>query len=85
MTGGADTIHAPASLKCRTILNPCKGGICKTIYSRVGRLSWENYLGRLEHGGWDCQMTSILEVYEEDTPNEPNAGRNGADAESTIL
>ena len=58
---------------------------CKTIYSRIGRLSWENYLGRLEHGGWDCQMTSILEVYEEDTPNEPNAGRNGADAESTIL
>lgn len=40
-------------------------GCHKTIYSRMGRLSWENFLGRLEHGGWDCQMTSIVEVYEE--------------------
>jgi len=26
----------------------------------------ENYLGRMEHGGWDCQMTSILEIYGRD-------------------
>ena len=41
------------------------GGACKTIFARLGRLSWENYLGRLEHGGRDCQMTSILEIYED--------------------
>lgn len=40
-------------------------GCHKTIYSRMGRLSWENYLGRIEHGGWDCQMTSIMEVYDD--------------------
>lgn len=45
-------------------INTTEGGCHKTIYSRMGRLSWENYLGRLEHGGWDCQMTSILEIYE---------------------
>lgn len=45
-------------------LNATKDGCHKTIYSRMGRLSWENFLGRIEHGGWDCQMTSILEVYE---------------------
>jgi len=42
-------------------------GCHKTIYSRMGRLSWENYLGRIEHGGWDCQMTSIMEVYDDDS------------------
>lgn len=47
-------------------LNTTSDGCCKTIFTRIGRLSWENFLGRLEHGGWDCQMTSILEVYEED-------------------
>jgi len=31
----------------------------------MGRLSWENFLGRMEHGGWDTQMTSILEIYED--------------------
>lgn len=41
------------------------GGVCKTLTTRDGRLGWENYLGRLEHGGWDCQMTSILEIYED--------------------
>lgn len=46
-------------------LNTTSGDCHKTIYSRMGRLSWENYLGRLEHGGWDCQMTSILEIYED--------------------
>lgn len=46
-------------------MNTDRDGCCKTIFSRLGRLSWENYLGRMEHGGWDCQMTSILEVYEE--------------------
>ena len=40
-------------------------GCSKCIYSRMGRLSWENYLGRMEHGGWDCQMTSIMEVYDD--------------------
>ena len=39
-------------------------GCSKCIYARLGRLSWENYLGRLEHGGWDTQMTSIMEVEE---------------------
>ena len=48
------------------------GGVCKCIYARLGRLSWENYLGRLEHGGWDCQMTSIMEVYEEQTIDADN-------------
>lgn len=37
-------------------------GCCKCIYTRMGRLSWENFLGRLEHGGWDTQMTSIMEI-----------------------
>lgn len=46
-------------------INTDVDGCCKTLYARVGRLSWENYLGRLEHGGWDCQMTSILEIYGE--------------------
>ena len=45
-------------------MNTDRDGCCKTIYGRLGRLSWENYLGRMEHGGWDCQMTSILEIYE---------------------
>ena len=38
-------------------------GLCKTIYGRMGRLSWENYLGRLEHGGWESFMTCILEIW----------------------
>lgn len=42
-------------------------GVCKCLFTRIGRLSWENYLGRLEHGGWDTQMTSIMEVYEEES------------------
>lgn len=42
-------------------------GACKTITTRQGRLSWENYLGRLEHGGWDSMMTCIMEVYETDS------------------
>lgn len=40
-------------------------GSCKTIFARYGRLGLENFLGRLEHGGWDVQMTSILELYED--------------------
>lgn len=48
----------------RIVLNGIDG-CCKCIYSRMGRLSWENFLGRLEHGGWDTQMTSILEIYGE--------------------
>lgn len=47
-------------------INTTTDGCHKTIYSRVGRLGWENYLGRFEHGGWDCQMTSILEIYDDD-------------------
>ena len=45
-------------------INTDKDGVCKTITTRQGRLSVENYLGRMEHGGWDCQMTAILEIYE---------------------
>ena len=45
-------------------MNTDKDGNCKTIFTRYGRLSWENFLGRLEHGGWDCQMTCVAEVYE---------------------
>lgn len=41
-------------------------GCCKTIFTRVGRLSWENLLGRLEHGGWDTQFTSILVLLEDE-------------------
>ena len=48
-------------------------GCCKCIYARMGRLSWENYLGRMEHGGWDCQMTSILEIYETDGDTDKGA------------
>jgi len=44
-------------------INTTADGCCKTIYTRLGRLSWENYLGRLQGGGWDCQMTSILEIW----------------------
>ena len=59
-------------------------GCHKTIYSRMGRLSWENYLGRIEHGGWDCQMTSIMEVYEERiwAIEKPGRERDGGEAES---
>ena len=63
MTGGAAITLAPGFLRSRTILNTCLDGTCKTIYSRMGRLSWENFLGRIENGGWDCQMTSVLEVW----------------------
>lgn len=48
----------------RVPINTTEDGCHKTIYSRMGRLSWENFLGRMEHGGWDCQMTSIMEIYE---------------------
>lgn len=47
-------------------INTDSDGACKCITTRQGRLSWENYLGRLEHGGWDCQMTSILEIYDDE-------------------
>lgn len=43
------------------------GGVCKCIYARYGKLSWENFLGRLEHGGWDCQMTCVMEINDEET------------------
>ena len=43
-----------------------RGGACKCLFARLGRMGWENFLGRLEHGGWDTQMTSIMEVYEKD-------------------
>ena len=32
-------------------INTTVDGCCKTIYARLGRLSWENYLGRLQGGG----------------------------------
>ena len=41
-------------------------GCCKCICARMGRLGWENFLGRLEHGGWDTQMTSIMEIEDGD-------------------
>lgn len=63
MTGGAGITRVRECWKSRKILNSCQDGNCKTIYGRMGRLSWENYLGRLEHGGWDCQMTCILEIW----------------------
>lgn len=50
-------------------INTTIDGCHKTIYSRIGRLSWENFLGRLEHGGWDSQMTSILEIYDDECAN----------------
>lgn len=37
-------------------------GCCKCLVTRMGRLSWENFLGRLEHGGWDSKMTSVMEI-----------------------
>ena len=49
-------------------INTDADGCCKCIYARMGRLSWENFLGRLEHGGWDSQMTCIMEyTYEADS------------------
>jgi hypothetical protein len=51
----------------RVPINTDKDGCHKTIYSRIGRLSWENFLGLLEHGGWDSQMTCLLEIYPEET------------------
>lgn len=64
MTGGVDITPAPGFWRLsRKVLNACADGTCKTIFTRLGRLSWENFLGRLEHGGWDCQMTSVLEVW----------------------
>lgn len=47
-------------------INTTNDDVCKTIFTRVGRLSWENLLGRIEHGGWDTQFTGILELYEDD-------------------
>ena len=44
-------------------LNTDKNNNCKTITTRQGRLGWENYLGRLEHGGWESFMTCILEIW----------------------
>ena len=53
-------------------------GVCKCLTTRQGRLGWENYLGRMEHGGWDCQMTSIMEVYEGvDADRQPVAPESG--------
>ena len=52
--------------KVLTPINTTDDGCCRTILSREGRYSWENFLGRLEHGGWDCPMTSFLEVYDEE-------------------
>jgi len=46
----------------KTPINTDRRGLCKTIYGRMGRLSWENYLGRMENGGWDTQMTCIMEI-----------------------
>ena len=63
MTGGGVDI-TPAQECLRSPMNTDKDGNCKTIFTRYGRLSWENFLGRLEHGGWDCQMTCVAEVYE---------------------
>ena len=60
-------------------LNTDADGCCKCIYARMGRLSWENFLGRLEHGGWDSQMTCILEyTYEEDS-DKHDRGRDMPD------
>ena len=67
----------------RTIpINTDIAGNCKCITTRQGRLGWENYLGRMEHGGWDCQMTSIIEVYEE-TDELP--GRDMSDLAGDLL
>ena len=62
-------------------INTDVDGCCKTLYARVGRLSWENYLGRLEHGGWDSQMTCIME-YEEDIRSIPCKGRERSDSQA---
>ena len=62
MTSGGGTTRVRECWKYP--MNTTLDGCCKTIYGRMGRLSWENYLGRIEHGGWDCQMTCIMEVYE---------------------
>ena len=47
----------------RLPMNTDRDGCYKTIYGRMGRLSWENYLGRIEHGGWESYMTCVLEVW----------------------
>ena len=45
--------------------------LCKTLFSRYGKMGWENFLGRMIGGGWDSQPTSIMEVYEtEDTAGD---------------
>lgn len=64
-------------------INTDVDGCCKTLYARVGRLSWENYLGRLEHGGWDSQMTCIMEYTdEEDIWSVQGTGREGCDSQT---
>lgn len=62
-------------------INTDADGCCKCIYARMGRLSWENFLGRLEHGGWDSQMTCIME-YEEDIRSIPCKGRERSDSQA---
>ena len=65
--GGGDSIRPRECWRYTKRIVPLNtniDGCHKTIYSRMGRLGWENFLGRLEHGGWDCQMTSIMEIYE---------------------
>ena len=57
-------------------------GCHKCIHTRQGRLSWENYLGRLEHGGWDSMMTSVMEIYDESV--ESDAGRDLPDDKKPV-
>lgn len=51
-------------------------GCCKCLVTRMGRLSWENFLGRLEHGGWDSKMTSVMEIEDGDN-RDKDAGHIG--------
>ena len=70
-------------MKKRKVAINTTGGVCKTLYSRYGRLSWENFLGRLENGGWDCQITSIMEIYEDS--DEHGTGRDLQDDKGAVL
>lgn len=47
-------------------MNTDTDGCCKTLTTRQGRLGIENYLGRMEHGGWDSMMTCIMQAYDDD-------------------
>lgn len=60
-------------------------GCCKCLFTRYGRLGWENFLGRIIGGGWDVQMTSIMEIYEQRSSLQDSGEGYSDESESGLL